>query len=108
MLLQELWYKEDYDIVSSAMPFSTPYESINSGCTSFLLPIGCSGLAVFSKFPIIEARLVPFTHRGSFWRFDGEIFVRKGLGIARIQWHDKTIDVFTTHLVSYANKARKM
>jgi len=105
VLLQELWYKEDYDIVSSAMPFSTPYESINSGCTSFLLPIGCSGLAVFSKFPIIEARLVPFTHRGSFWRFDGEIFVRKGLGIARIQWHDKTIDVFTTHLVSYANKA---
>ena len=24
-------------------------------------------------------RLVPFTHRGSFWRFDGEIFVRKGV-----------------------------
>ena len=51
---QELWYKEDYAIVSSAMPYATPYESINSGCTSFLLPIGCSGLAVLSKFPIVE------------------------------------------------------
>ena len=30
-----------------------------------------------------------------------EIFVRKGVGIARILWGDKKIDVFTTHLVSY-------
>jgi len=105
VLLQELWYKEDYAIVSSAMPYATPYESINSGCTSFLLPIGCSGLAVLSKFPIIEAKLVPFTHRGNFWRFDGEIFVRKGVGVARILWNEKTIDVFTTHMVSYLSKA---
>jgi len=104
VLLQELWYKEDYAIVSSAMPYATPYESINSGCTSFLLPIGCSGLAVLSKFPIVEAKLVPFTHRGNFWRFDGEIFVRKGVGVARILWHEKTIDVFTTHMVSYFTK----
>ena len=45
--------------------------------------------------------MVPFTHRGSFWRFDGEIFVRKGVGIARILWAERTVDVFTTHLVSY-------
>lgn len=105
VLLQELWYKEDYEIISSAMPFATPYESINSGCSSFILPFGCSGLAVLSKHPIIEVRLVPFTHRGNFWKFDGEIFVRKGVGIARILWYEKTIDVFTTHLVSYGSKA---
>ena len=29
----------------------------------------------------IQVRLVPFTHRGSFWRFDGEIFVRKGVSL---------------------------
>lgn len=120
---QELWYKEDYAIISSAMPFATPYESINSGCSSFILPFGCSGLAVLSKHPIIEVggnnpsqlvlrsisfqvRLVPFTHRGNFWKFDGEIFVRKGVGIARILWYEKTIDVFTTHLVSYGSKVR--
>ena len=105
------------------MPFATPYESINSGCSSFILPFGCSGLAVLSKHPIIEVgdnnpsqlvlrsisfqvRLVPFTHRGNFWKFDGEIFVRKGVGIARILWYEKTIDVFTTHLVSYGSKVR--
>ena len=105
------------------MPFATPYESINSGCSSFILPFGCSGLAVLSKHPIIEVnkkiynrnfypllllqvRLVPFTHRGNFWKFDGEIFVRKGVGIARILWYEKTIDVFTTHLVSYGSKVK--
>jgi len=101
VLLQELWYREDYSIISSSMPYITHYESINSGCSSFILPLGCSGLTILSKHPIVEVRLVPFTHRGSFWRFDGEIFVRKGVGIARIRWGDKTIDVFTTHLVSY-------
>ena len=134
------------------MSYATPYESINSGCTSFLLPIGCSGLAVLSKYPIVEveiitgcpkkmvscvnysqqhgtiflghrvaifkkiadtifnfqAKLVPFTHRGNFWRFDGEIFVRKGVGVARILWNEKTIDVFTTHMVSYLSKVRNM
>ena len=67
----------------------------------FLLPLGCSGLTILSRHPITEVRLVPFTHRGSFWRFDGEIFVRKGVGMARILWEGRTVDVFTTHLVSY-------
>jgi len=101
VLLQELWYREDYKIIASSMPYITHYESINSGCASFILPLGCSGLTILSKHPIVEVRLVPFTHRGSFWRFDGEIFVRKGVGMARILWGDKTVDVFTTHLVSY-------
>ena len=30
--------------------------------------------------------------------------MRKGVGVARILWHDKTIDVFTTHMVSYFTK----
>jgi len=101
VLLQEIWYREDYNIIASAMPFISNYESINLGCTSFLLPLGCSGLTILSRHPITEVRLVPFTHRGSFWRFDGEIFVRKGVGMARIQWEGRTVDVFTTHLVSY-------
>lgn len=101
VLLQEIWYREDYNIIASAMPYISHYESINLGCTSFLLPLGCSGLTILSRHPITEVRLVPFTHRGSFWRFDGEIFVRKGVGVARILWEGKTVDVFTTHLVSY-------
>lgn len=104
VLLQEIWYREDYNIIASAMPYITHYESINLGCSSFLVPLGCSGLTILSRYPITEVRLVPFTHRGSFWRFDGEIFVRKGVGMARIQWEGRTVDVFTTHLVSYNNK----
>lgn len=104
VLLQEIWYREDYNIIASSMPYITHYESINLGCSSFLVPLGCSGLTILSRYPITEVRLVPFTHRGSFWRFDGEIFVRKGVGMARIQWEGRTVDVFTTHLVSYNNK----
>ena len=58
----------------------------------------------FNIINYFQAKLVPFTHRGNFWRFDGEIFVRKGVGVARILWHEKTIDVFTTHMVSYFTK----
>merc|ERR1712025_881051 len=47
----------------------------------------------------------PFNERGSFWSFDGEIFVQKGLGRARILYGPEklAIDLFTTHLVSYTN-----
>ena len=41
--------------------------------------------------------------RGSFWNFDGEIFVGKGVGKARIRWHGLAVDVFTSHFVSYTN-----
>ena len=36
------------------MPYITHYESINSGCSSFILPLGCSGLTILSKHPIVE------------------------------------------------------
>jgi len=101
VMLQELWYRADYDLLRTTMPYVSQYDNLNSGCTSFLLPLGCSGLTVLSRHPIVDVRLIPFNHRGNFWRFDGEIFVRKGLGAARILYKDKTIDVFTTHLVSY-------
>lgn len=103
MLLQEVWYRGDYSLLQDTMPYITRYESMNSACSSFLLPLGCSGLTVLSKHPIIEEGLIPFSQRGNFWRFDGEVFVRKGVGVARIKWKDMTIDVFTTHLVSYSN-----
>ena len=34
------------------------YESINLGCTSFLLPLGCSGLTILSRHPITEVRII--------------------------------------------------
>ena len=41
--------------------------------------------------------------RGSFWNFDGEVFVRKGIARARSRWNGFTVDLFTSHLVSYTN-----
>ena len=38
--------------------FFSNYESINLGCTSFLLPLGCSGLTILSRHPITEVHIV--------------------------------------------------
>jgi hypothetical protein len=32
-----------------------------------------------------EVEFRPFSHRGSFWSFDGEVLVKKGLARARCQ-----------------------
>merc|ERR1712226_466152 len=44
---------------------------------------------------------MPFTQRGNFWNFDGEIFVNKGVGRARVDYYGLAVDVFTSHFVSY-------
>ena len=44
--------------VSEQIFDSSNYESINLGCTSFLLPLGCSGLTILSRHPITEVRIV--------------------------------------------------
>ena len=37
--------------------YHSHYESINLGCTSFLLPLGCSGLTILSRHPITEVTI---------------------------------------------------
>jgi len=104
VLLQEVWYKSQYDAVRGSMPYITDFEAINSGCSGrFLLPIGCSGLVILSRHPIEFAEIRPFSVGGSFWNFDGEVFVRKGIARARSRWNGYSVDIFTTHLVSYTN-----
>ena len=53
--VKEVWYKGDYSLLEDTMPYITRYESMNSACSSFLLPLGCSGLTVLSRYPIVEA-----------------------------------------------------
>jgi len=102
ILLQEVWYRSDHEHLRTALPYSTYFGIFNSGCYGYLLPLGCSGLSILSRYPFESVDFTPFGVRGSFWSFDGEIFVQKGLGQARIRWHDGLkIDLFTTHLVSY-------
>jgi len=109
ILLQEVWYRSDHDLLRTALPYSTYFGIFNSGCSGYLLPIGCSGLTILSRHPFVSVDFTPFTERGQFWSFDGEIFVQKGLGRARILYGpDKlSIDLFTTHLVSYTNNPNR-
>ena len=46
---------------------------------SYFIP----GLIILSRHPIEEVEFIPFSKRGNFWSFDGEVFVGKGLGRAR-------------------------
>jgi len=105
ILLQEVWYRSDHDLLRTALPYSTYFGIFNSGCSGYLLPLGCSGLTILSRHPFISVEFTPFNERGNFWSFDGEIFVQKGLGRARILYGPEklAIDLFTTHLVSYTN-----
>ncbi|TRY72102.1 hypothetical protein TCAL_01108 [Tigriopus californicus] len=103
ILLQEVWFKEDYNVLRHTLPFVTFFESFNVDCSGFLIPMGCSGLMILSRHPIEEVDFKPFSKRGSFWNFDGEIFVSKGVGRARVRWEGLSVDVFTTHFVSYTN-----
>jgi len=112
ILLQEVWYRRDHELLRSAIPHSTYFGIFNSGCSGYLLPLGCSGLTILSRHPLQEVEFTPFKVRGSFWSFDGEIFVQKGLGRARIHWplsdgSRLKIDFFTTHLVSYTNNPNR-
>jgi len=109
ILLQEVWYRSDHELLRTALPYSTYFGIFNSGCSGYLLPLGCSGLTILSRYPFVDVEFTPFNERGSFWSFDGEIFVQKGLGRARIIWGPEkvSIDLFTTHLVSYTNNPNR-
>ena len=109
VLLQEVWYLSQYELVKGTLPYITDYQALNGGCTGkFFIPLGCSGLVILSRHPIQFAELQPFSVRGNFWNFDGEIIVGKGIGRARIHIFNKfTVDLFTTHVVSYTNNPNR-
>jgi len=109
ILLQEVWYRSDHDLLRTALPYSTYFGIFNSGCSGYLLPLGCSGLTILSRHPFVSVEFTPFNERGNFWSFDGEIVVQKGLGRARILYgpDNLAIDLFTTHLVSYTNNPNR-
>ena len=108
ILLQELWFRDDHKLLTSAsLPYATYFGTFNSGCSGYFLPLGCSGLTILSRHPFVDLEFTPFKLRGSFWSFDGEIFVQKGLARARIYLEGINIDFFTTHLVSYTTNPNR-
>jgi endonuclease/exonuclease/phosphatase family metal-dependent hydrolase len=60
-----------------------------------------SGLAIFSKHPIVRVGFHSYSLNGRPTKiFDGDWFAEKGVAHARIQHPKGTIDIFTTHLVA--------
>jgi endonuclease/exonuclease/phosphatase family metal-dependent hydrolase len=59
ILLQEVWFRKDYDLIRSSVPFASYFESFNS-CSGYFLPIECSGLVVLSRHPIEHVEFLPF------------------------------------------------
>ena len=79
VLLQEVWYLSQYELVKGTMPYITDYQALNNGGCSgkFFIPLGCSGLVILSRHPIIKAEVQPFSVRGNFWNFEWRDFCRK-------------------------------
>ncbi|CEG82152.1 hypothetical protein RMATCC62417_16268 [Rhizopus microsporus] len=92
--LQEIWVYNDFEFlrknVKDVFPFAKYFHSGVFG----------SGLAVFSKFPIISSSFYPFILNGKPLQvFHGDYYVGKGVGTVRLN-HPQLgyLDVFNTHL----------
>ena len=101
-LLQEIWTRHDHMILGQKIPKGysmTTFQQLNE-CDGYSNGIGCSGLAIISKYPFLKVEFHKFHERGclqtALW--DGERIFGKGFGIVRISPDDETnIDVFVTH-----------
>lgn len=94
--LQECWTQEDYlrirDLTRSILPYGKFYHSGIFG----------GGLAILSKYPIIDSNMVRYPLNGrptAFFR--GDWFVGKGVACATIELSPRSrdiVEVFCTHL----------
>ena len=104
VLLQEVWYRYQYDIIKDTLPYVSPFRTLN-GCNGiFPIPLECSGLVILSRHPVKKVWYKPYSVRGRLI-VDGQFAVRKGLGIARIWWNGMDVDVSTSHLSTYTMSA---
>ncbi|KAI7863933.1 Endonuclease/exonuclease/phosphatase [Spinellus fusiger] len=92
--LQEVWVKEDFQCIKSRLSSRLPFAKY-----FFSGALG-SGLAIFSRFPILESSYVCYTLAGHpLMLWHGDYYVGKGCGSVTIE-HPKAgvLQVFNTHL----------
>merc|ERR1711953_1637364 len=105
VLLEELWMRPDHETIKAALGpglHMTEYDDLNK-CQGTIWPWGCSGLAIISRFPILEKNFTQFTSQGPFSHMfsDGEYFSGKGVGrVAISPKKGIEVDVFVTHTIS--------
>ena len=107
VMLEELWMRPDHEAIKQSVEgrgfHMTAYDSLTTGCDGSVGPWGCSGLAVVSRFPILESNFTKFTKQGSPWSMfsDGEYFAGKGVGRALVAPRPGlTVDLLVTHTIS--------
>ena len=108
-LLQELWMEADHNEIAASIPKNysiTGFRQLAghidgvSECGEGPGPMGCSGLAIISRFPFKDVHFDKFSDHGDGAKafIDGEVFVRKGAGQVKVEpIPNVTIDFITTH-----------
>ncbi|XP_055542294.1 putative neutral sphingomyelinase [Wyeomyia smithii] len=99
--LQEVWSDNDYQYlrkrVEGVLPFAHYFYSGVVG----------SGLAVFSKFPIVSAFFHAWSVNGYVHRIQhGDWFGGKGVGLAKILVHGQLVHMYAAHLHAEYDRKR--
>lgn len=107
VMLEELWMRPDHATIKTKVEEEgyhiTGYDELTSGCEGNVGPWGCSGLAIVSRFPILQSNFTKFTQQGSLGSMftDGEYFAGKGVGRVLVSPRPGLdVDVLVTHTIS--------
>ena len=103
-LLEELWMRPDHETIRSKIPAGYHMTEVGElalpTCDGRVGPEFCSGLAVISRFPLLEKEFNSYTYHGDIAKMtiDGEWLARKGVGRVRVSpMEGIQVDVFVTH-----------
>jgi len=92
--LQELWVEESFAYIQSKVRHYAPFSHF------FFAGFLGSGLAIFSKWPIVDTSMYPFRLNGrpaAFWR--GDWYAGKGVASTLLQHPSgRLVEVFTSHV----------
>jgi endonuclease/exonuclease/phosphatase family metal-dependent hydrolase len=95
--LQEVWYEEDQQVLAKQAARAGLVHSYVF-CSGVVMG---SGLMVLSRFPILEVAFLEFRLKGRPERIDqGDYYVGKGVGLARLQSPAGPLDFYNLHPVA--------
>ena len=106
VILQELWMRPDHATILSylhgtGLSMTSVGDLAPAVCDGRAAPTYCSGLALITRFPIIDTSFTSFSVHGDFWWWDGEYEARKGIGRVSVETSvNTTVEIFLTSLAA--------
>lgn len=88
--LQEVWVQKHYNLIREQLKTKNPHSHLFDG-----------GLAIFSKYPILENHYKRFDNSGSIintLNLNFEWFSGKGISYSKVKYGNTLIHVYNTHL----------